>query len=322
MRFVDSPPEPFGRPLLELRIPGVLGYKTPLTVRALKALRAEGALPPWGHQMAELMLEELIANGLIHGNGLDESKELELRVFSDGQRFGVFVRDEGEGFSPEDVPDPEDPENLMLEHGRGLLLVSHYVDELVYHRPSRTIAAIRRFQTEPDPGARPPEAEPEPAFADPSEVDLESLPPAPAPTARRAESEVAIPDELELADLSLGEPAGEGEPVVERLEGEIKIVSLRESRLTEDNAAPVKQALSAAMGEGRKLVLDLSALEFSSSVGISVIMAGYKQAMQRQAAVVIAGVQPAMDNIFRITGLTRFFKTAETVEEAKAKLEG
>jgi serine/threonine-protein kinase RsbW len=42
----------------------------------------------------------------------------------------VRVQDQGEGFDPEDVPDPLSPENLMKGSGRGILFMRNYMDDV------------------------------------------------------------------------------------------------------------------------------------------------------------------------------------------------
>jgi len=41
------------------------------------------------------------------------------------------VRDEGEGFEPEEVADPLAPENMLKSSGRGIFLIRNFMDETV-----------------------------------------------------------------------------------------------------------------------------------------------------------------------------------------------
>ena len=45
-------------------------------------------------------------------------------------RMTITIRDEGEGFDPDEVPDPTAPENLLKASGRGMLLIRAYVDDV------------------------------------------------------------------------------------------------------------------------------------------------------------------------------------------------
>jgi serine/threonine-protein kinase RsbW len=83
----------------------------------------------------KLALEEALVNAIKHGNQADRSKRVFVtyRVFAG--RFDIDIRDEGRGFDPEDVPDPLAVENLERPCGRGLLLMRHYMTEVVFHAP-------------------------------------------------------------------------------------------------------------------------------------------------------------------------------------------
>ena len=43
------------------------------------------------------------------------------------------VRDEGPGFDPSALPDPNDPQNLEKIGGRGLLLIRTFMDQVQYN---------------------------------------------------------------------------------------------------------------------------------------------------------------------------------------------
>ena len=46
----------------------------------------------------------------------------------------VTITDEGEGFEPEELPDPLSEENLLRQSGRGLLLIKAFVDEFAMRK--------------------------------------------------------------------------------------------------------------------------------------------------------------------------------------------
>jgi serine/threonine-protein kinase RsbW len=90
-----------------------------------------------------LALEEAIVNAIKHGNQLDSSKRVFIKYHIDPNRIEIHVKDEGPGFNPEEVPDPMAPENLERECGRGLLLMKHYMTEVVYHPPGNAVSMIK-----------------------------------------------------------------------------------------------------------------------------------------------------------------------------------
>lgn len=74
-----------------------------------------------------LILNELVVNGVIHGNKLDIDKKVELRVVMDESNIQIKVMDEGHGFEYDrDSYDPLD----MKSSGRGLFIVDGLSDEL------------------------------------------------------------------------------------------------------------------------------------------------------------------------------------------------
>jgi serine/threonine-protein kinase RsbW len=162
MEFTDAPLEPFGQTFLSMAIPTQLSLKTPLVFRLVKELQKRSCLPWTGVQNAELAFEEAIANAMIHGNLMKPSKKVRVTLCGDASRWGAIIEDEGEGFKPEDIPDPNDPENLLREVGRGILLMDAYVDELKYNRKGNRLLMVRHVQPEPEPheaaGALEPEA--------------------------------------------------------------------------------------------------------------------------------------------------------------------
>lgn len=56
----------------------------------------------------------------------------------------VVIRDEGRGFSPADLPDPTAPENMERAHGRGLLLIRTFVDEVTHNAAGNEITLLKR----------------------------------------------------------------------------------------------------------------------------------------------------------------------------------
>jgi serine/threonine-protein kinase RsbW len=81
-----------------------------------------------------MAVRESMVNAVAHGNGYSEDKSVYFKVSSDSAKMTVKITDEGEGFDPEDVPDPTDPANLLKTSGRGLLLMRALMDEFTLRR--------------------------------------------------------------------------------------------------------------------------------------------------------------------------------------------
>ena len=94
----------------------------------------------------KLALEEALVNAIKHGNQMDPAKQVRVAYHVRADRFEVRITDEGQGFDPDDVPDPTAPENLERPCGRGLLLMRHYMTEVAYHDRGRAVhmSKVRR----------------------------------------------------------------------------------------------------------------------------------------------------------------------------------
>ena len=88
----------------------------------------------------KLALEEALVNAIKHGNQMDRAKKVRISYRISPDRFDIHIADEGRGFDPEDVPDPMAAENLERPCGRGLLLMRHYMTEVVFHAPGNRLS--------------------------------------------------------------------------------------------------------------------------------------------------------------------------------------
>jgi serine/threonine-protein kinase RsbW len=82
----------------------------------------------------EMAMSEALANAVKHGNLLDETKQVEIALSSSDTEFEISVRDFGEGFSAEELPDPTNPENILKSSGRGIFFIRTFMDEVEWKR--------------------------------------------------------------------------------------------------------------------------------------------------------------------------------------------
>jgi len=86
-----------------------------------------------------IALSEAVNNAIIHGNKNVVEKET-LVVASLSEDLLTFtVTDQGEGFNFLDLPDPTLPENLEKPQGRGIFLMNHLSDGVVYGEPGNAV---------------------------------------------------------------------------------------------------------------------------------------------------------------------------------------
>lgn len=91
-----------------------------------------------------LALEEAIVNAMKHGNGMDPSKQVVISCAITRGQVRVAIEDEGEGFRPDDVPDPTLEENLDKPGGRGLMLMRAYARVEYNSRGNRVVLETSR----------------------------------------------------------------------------------------------------------------------------------------------------------------------------------
>lgn len=100
----------------------------------VQALARDAGFAPDAIDQLGVAVRETMVNAVCHGNAYSRDKSVYFNVEIEAGTLTVTVRDEGEGFDPEDVPDPTAPENLLRTSGRGLLLMRALVDEFTIRR--------------------------------------------------------------------------------------------------------------------------------------------------------------------------------------------
>ncbi|MEU8267992.1 STAS domain-containing protein [Sphaerisporangium sp. NPDC049002] len=89
--------------------------------------------------------------------------------------------------------------------------------------------------------------------------------------------------------------------------------------LDHGSAPHLQRALEDAYAERcRHLVIDVTGLAFCDSTGISVFLGARRAMTAREGTVSLAGLNPRIERIFRLTGLARAFPTYATAEQARA----
>jgi len=91
----------------------------------------------------KLALEEALVNAIKHGNRMDRTKKIRISYRITPERLEIHIADEGQGFNPDEVPDPMAVENLERPCGRGLLLIRHYMTEVTFHPPGNRVTMIK-----------------------------------------------------------------------------------------------------------------------------------------------------------------------------------
>ena len=98
-------------------------------------------------------IRESVINAIKHGNRNDAAKhvfiEFETVTGADVPELLIRVRDQGEGFDPETIANPLDPENLLKSSGRGIFLIRNFMDDVQLQRAPEggmEIRMVKRVQ--------------------------------------------------------------------------------------------------------------------------------------------------------------------------------
>ena len=82
---------------------------------------------------------EAANNAILHGNKLDESKNVDIQVKIENHKLKIKIDDEGNGFDYKNVPDPTAPENIENVNGRGIFLMEKLSDKIEFSRNGATV---------------------------------------------------------------------------------------------------------------------------------------------------------------------------------------
>jgi anti-sigma regulatory factor (Ser/Thr protein kinase) len=123
-------------PLFEIEawMPSEIKAISPLVDRLMRLI--EGSHCVCGEEPSvELALAEALNNAVVHGNRMDRHKLVQILCRCEpGKGISVVVKDQGQGFDPNAVPDPTAAENIGADHGRGIWVMKSVMDEVSIER--------------------------------------------------------------------------------------------------------------------------------------------------------------------------------------------
>ena len=89
-----------------------------------------------------MSVRECMVNAVVHGNRYNRNKIVRVTVSTVSGRFMISITDQGEGFEVQEVPDPLHDNNLLRHSGRGLFLMSAFMDDVQVRRAEPTGAEV------------------------------------------------------------------------------------------------------------------------------------------------------------------------------------
>jgi serine/threonine-protein kinase RsbW len=135
---------------LERKIPSDTDLARQLLEELLGQLQENG----WPEQDkfgVHLSVEEALMNAIKHGNQRDPEKSVFVNCRLSDSLLYVAVEDEGDGFDPNDVPDPTLDENLELPSGRGLMLMRTFMSQVEYNDKGNRVTMEKKKSEEETP---------------------------------------------------------------------------------------------------------------------------------------------------------------------------
>jgi serine/threonine-protein kinase RsbW len=143
---------PNGHQLVRLEFTGVFEMVDFVQVVSDHMSRSVGLDDDSMHWVS-VSIRESVINAIKHGNRNDATKrvfvEFEITTTNAVPELAIRVRDQGEGFDPEEVADPLAPENLLKSSGRGIFLIRNFMDEVRLRRAPEGGMEIRMVKRVP-----------------------------------------------------------------------------------------------------------------------------------------------------------------------------
>ncbi|WP_137390881.1 STAS domain-containing protein [Rhodoligotrophos defluvii] len=93
-------------------------------------------------------------------------------------------------------------------------------------------------------------------------------------------------------------------------------------RVDSNTARDLEAVLLPAFDGGGKVIVDFSRLTYISSAGLRVLLMAAKQSKAKGAALALAGMSPAVKEVFTISGFAKLFKIYPDAEAAASDLRG
>jgi anti-anti-sigma factor len=94
--------------------------------------------------------------------------------------------------------------------------------------------------------------------------------------------------------------------ITEQQDGNVVVVAI-DGRMDAVTSVTADGRIMQVIGGGQPVVLDLSGLEYISSLGLRVLFKAAKQAKAAQQSLALAGLRPVVKEVFDISGFTGLF---------------
>ncbi len=94
-------------------------------------------------------LREAVANAVRHGNREIPERKVRIDYTLLGCTVTIRVEDEGDGFDPDQIPDPTAEDNLLRPNGRGIFYMRQFMNRVEFDRTAgggTAVVMVRELQ--------------------------------------------------------------------------------------------------------------------------------------------------------------------------------
>ena len=118
-----------------------------LTEKLINDISEQFKLPEDYYGNILVAVTEAVNNAIQHGNKSNPDKNIELQFKKEKNSFQFIIKDEGNGFDFDHIPDPTDPANIEKINGRGVFLMRNLADKVEFFDNGRVVQL--NFELEP-----------------------------------------------------------------------------------------------------------------------------------------------------------------------------
>ena len=94
----------------------------------------------------KLCFEEALINAIKYGNKNDSRLSVDVEIIKRKDEVEIVVRDQGDGFDYEHGSDPTTDDNLAKTSGRGVFLIKHLMDKVIFERNGSCLRMIKKIR--------------------------------------------------------------------------------------------------------------------------------------------------------------------------------
>ena len=136
---------------MELALPSEVPAISPFVDKLMLLIKKCRCAPGNGTDI-EIALREALENAVIHGNHEDPRKHVYVRCRCEADEVvSIIVKDEGQGFDSNALPDPTGPGAIESTHGRGVYMMKAFMDEVRFEQGGAVVHMRKKSgNTQPD----------------------------------------------------------------------------------------------------------------------------------------------------------------------------